>query len=134
WFGAATQTSLTNFVYSFDDDGDGQLTIAPLDNRWHIFKMEYNASGRFVFFDSEFKGEKSSKTFSLLFLGGPCSIDRVKVVIEDFPIGNPSKIHSLLALSVPAIILVLITIALLYPKTFRLHVFGKVFGSRRKAR
>jgi len=132
WFGTATENSLTNFVYFFDGAGNSHLTIAPSDDRWHIFKMEYNISGRFVFFDREFKGKKSPNTFSFLFLGGPCSIDWVKVVIEDFPIGNPSRTYALLALSVPSTTLLLITAGLLYPKTFRLHVFGKVFGSRRE--
>ncbi len=95
--------------------------------------MEYNASGRFVFFDSEFKGEKSPKKFSFLFLGGPCSIDWVKVVIEDFPIGPPNRTHALLALIVPSTTLVLIAAGILYPKTLRLRVFKKAFG-RRKGR
>jgi len=132
WFGAATENSLTNFIYSFDDAGNSQLTIAPLDDRWHIFKMEYNTSERFIFFDNEFKGEKSPKTFSFLFLGGPCSIDWVKVVIEDFPLGTPNHTYALLALSVPSMTLVLITVGLLYFKTFCLRVFGKVFDSRKE--
>jgi len=53
-------------------------------------------------------------------------------VIEDFPIGNPSRTYVLLALGAPSTMLVLITAWSLYPKAFRLHVFGKVFGPRRK--
>jgi len=131
WFGATRENSLTNFVY-FDDADNSCLTIAASDDHWHVFKMEYNTSGRFIFVDREINGEKSPKTFSFLFLGGPCSIDWVKVVIEDFSIGNPSRTYALLALGAPSTMLVLITAWSLYPKAFRLYVFGKVFGPRRK--
>ena len=134
WFGATTENSLTNFVYYFDDTDNSCLTIAPSDDHWHVFKMEYNISGRFIFFDHNFKGEKNPKTLSFLFLGGPCSIDWVKVVIEDFPIGNPSKIHALLALGLPSMTLALITVGLLHPKTFRLHVFRKMLDAIRKVK
>jgi len=127
WFGAKTEDSITNFVY-FDDADNSCLTIAPSDDDWHVFKMQYNMSGRLLFFDDDFKDGKSPKTLSFLFLGGPCSIDWVKVVIEDFPAGNPNKIHVLLALGLPLITLALINAALLYPKKFRLDAFRKIFS------
>lgn len=124
WFGV-TRENLTDFVY-FDDDSNNSVCIHQLDDDWHVFKMEYNTSGRFIFFDGIFKGDyKSPKTFSILFLGKACSIDWVKVVIRDFPSRNPNKIHALLALGVPLIMLTLISVKLLYPKKSRLSYFRK---------
>jgi len=124
WFGV-TRKNLTNFVY-FDDDSSNFVYIHQLDDYWHVFKMEYNTSGRFIFFDGVSIGDhKGPKTFSILFLGKSCSIDWVKVVIQDFPSRNPNKIHALLALGVPLIMLTLISVKLLYPKKSRLSYFRK---------
>lgn len=125
WFGVTTENLLTNFVY-FDDASNSSVLIDQLDDDWHVFKIEYNTSGRFIFFDDTFRGDyKSPKTLSILFLGKACSIDWVKVVTQDFPSRNPNKIHALLALGVPSIILTLINVKLLYPKKLRLSYFRK---------
>lgn len=123
WLGV-TELS-RNFEYYFNDADKSRLTIAPLDDRWHVFKLEYNMIGRFIFFDNDFKGEHSPETLSFLFLGGPCSIDWVKVIIEDFPIGTPNRTYALLALCVASTALILITIWLSYSKNFRLHPFKR---------
>jgi hypothetical protein len=123
WFGV-TRENLTSFVY-FDDDSNNFTYIKQLDDHWHTFKMESNTSGRFIFFDGVFKGYHNPKTFSILFLGKSCSVDWVKVVIQDFPSSSSNKIYALLAIGVPLTMLTLISVKLLHPKKLSLSYFRK---------
>jgi len=137
WFGVISNNSLTNFVY-FNDNTQSYKILAPIDHAWHEYRMDYNTSGRFIYFDDKFVSKYEVSKFSFLFLGNPpeaaqefmgsSSIDWVKVTIEDFPTDQIGKEYVLYAFIVPLIILTFITATLLYLKANHLRKETSKFG------
>lgn len=123
WFGVAKHGDFMNFVY-FDDVNNLSICISPADYEWHNFSITYDSGTRLVYFDGRLvKKLEGKEIFSFLFvgnpdtttgLGGSCMYDWVRVTIKDFPVRDQSKVAAMMALLLPLILLLFITLHLLH--------------------
>lgn len=117
-----------NTIQFFYMDGVSNYPYAlapeePIAQSWHVFKVEYNSSGRYLFFDDFFKHFiNTGNLFSFLSLGnlrrtenlgGTFAIDWVKVEIGG--LGSPHMMNVISAL-IPSFVIVAVVGILLYYK------------------
>ncbi len=126
-FEVKSDESFAYFAY-VDFVGNSSINIAEADEKWHVFKIEYDRERR-IYFDNELKGRYTSQeTFSYLDfgnpqstggLGGSCSIDWVNATILDFPTGARNLGLVVVAIGGPYLALALLTTGLVTNRRYK---------------